>query len=441
MNKYILFLFFLFPGSPATAVDQGAIVQVYVTVQGSKGKYGTGFFVNSSGQFTTAYHVVEGARKIRLVTADNKIFDNIRVDFISPDHDIAILQIIKKVSTPVYLQFYVTMPKISDRILATGNPRGIAHQSFFGHITSEKFLSSHVVSDQNGKAVFNTEISPIDLLPLDLTIYTGMSGGPVIFENKVIAILSASYSEGGSLVWGIPAKYVHEKYLKRIDKNVSDMSWPEFKLLSTGSRSLEILQSFDASDAALLEQFFTEGEAFEKTFLDTSNKFSSCAATFDAWKLMKGNNKTSQKKQTNNFFEDQFISDMQACLGYMLIGLEKLGDFEYALSVTYAKAQNAINNRISTETNIEKPKLAILSLQGAFPSIFPPQIVSNIRGALKKIPTMDPSGNSDDLDMITKDLFDAIAMDSDDTQNRAAKIFYEMRLISVFFNRLILSSE
>jgi len=98
-------------------------------------------------------------------------------------------------------------------------------------------LNSINFSDKDGYKLFNKNI---DLIPLDLTIYGGMSGGPLIDqEGNVIGILSGSYNEGGSIAWAIPSKYLIDLLNTNTQLiSLKDMKWPELKLMSNSWDSL-----------------------------------------------------------------------------------------------------------------------------------------------------------------------------------------------------------
>jgi hypothetical protein len=396
MKKIILLtIFFVLLPSLSFSTIQDAIVQIFVTTADNKGKQGTGFFTSDTGQIVTAYHVVEGADQIKVVTADNVPYVAIRVDFISTQHDTAILQIMEKVSTKNFLEVVSFVPNTGEQVMTVGNPRGIPYQTFIGYVTSNKFIRSEAVSDVNGKPIFNIEKPTIDILGLDLTIYTGMSGAPIISRKKAIGVLSASLNEGGSFTWGVPVKYImSEKYLQRIVEKPSKINWPKFDLLSTGTRSLEQLKSFMASDGVLLDRYFSKGENLKNRFDLLSDRFSSCVVSYNAWSMLfeKPNLSTEQKEENPLMtkINDSLWPELESCLISLITEMEEFSQLESSLMATHDQIRLAVN-RLSKKAEIKLPSLNMISLNQPFPSIIAPSRVHRMMSLIQRVPEIDPN--------------------------------------------------
>src|ERR1700751_4864982 len=81
------------------AQAQEALVRIYVTLSNGRSQ-GSGFFTSNDGKIITAYHVIQGANAIEVRSEKLGTFTNIRVDSISPDYDLAVLQVLNSGVTP-----------------------------------------------------------------------------------------------------------------------------------------------------------------------------------------------------------------------------------------------------------------------------------------------------------------------------------------------------
>jgi hypothetical protein len=215
----------------SSAFAQDAVVRVFARRPGGASQ-GTGFFSSPEGQVVTAYHVVEGATRIEVQHNPLGTFANIRVDLVAPEFDLAVLQILNPVLETPSLQFDLA-PDLGAALVLSGFPRGGELQQFRGHATRRAFVSSHTIRDAGGRRLFDGNI---DVVPLDLSIYSGMSGGPVIGPRGVVGVLSGSYDEGGGIGWAIPAKYLRS--MTAIERKPDEFAWPRLSLMAAAWRSL-----------------------------------------------------------------------------------------------------------------------------------------------------------------------------------------------------------
>src|SRR5215469_1375825 len=182
---------------------QEAVVRIYATLNNGRSQ-GSGFFTSNDGQIITAYHVVQGASAIEVRSEKLGTFTNIRVDSISPDYDLAVLKVLNSGETPfVNLSDYA--PGIQDDLQVQGYPVGAPYQLIRTSATRPGFVETSEYNNMRGEKLFAWNIQ---VIPLGAMVFPGMSGGPVIYRNRVLGILSGSYVQGGSMAWAIPAKYV-----------------------------------------------------------------------------------------------------------------------------------------------------------------------------------------------------------------------------------------
>lgn len=258
IQHVIFILCILSAGIPSFA--QEALVKIYNESPGGHSQ-GTGFFTSDDGQIVTAYHVIKGANGIRVVHDKLGMFENIIVEFIAPEYDLAVLQISNFIAKPSWLHLDRN-PDLTVELQLKGYPRGGMLQQFRGYATRSEFVNSHTIRDRRGMRLFKAEI---DVIPLDLSIYTGLSGGPVIGLRGVIGVLSGSYSEGGGIGWAIPSKYLSAEYLTNIHQIPKEISWPDLKM-SAAWRNLRTTVWKNVEAGQILEQYLEEVETAARIF-------------------------------------------------------------------------------------------------------------------------------------------------------------------------------
>jgi serine protease Do len=145
--------------------------------------FGSGFLVDPKGVVMTAAHVVDGADEVTVELNDGRKF--VSRDIKADDKtDLAIIRIQAKDALP-YLEFGDSdAMEIGDRVLAVGEPFGLA-----GTVTSG------IICAKGGNLGMNMYD---DFLRTDAAINPGNSGGPLInMQGQVIGINSAIKSKSG----------------------------------------------------------------------------------------------------------------------------------------------------------------------------------------------------------------------------------------------------
>ena len=168
---------------------------------------GSGFYI-SPNQLLTAWHVVQGARK---VTITNSVGQESSAEVIEswPDRDLALIQVDEPGSV-TWLALSDRQPVEGETVLAMGYPFG------FNLFSSEGIVSSRV-SNPKGES--------IDLFSTDAVVNPGMSGGPLIgSDGQVLGLLSRIYSSTGSfagMTFAYPAFLIKE-LTGRVDQGKSN---------------------------------------------------------------------------------------------------------------------------------------------------------------------------------------------------------------------------
>lgn len=247
--------------------NEKAIVVIYTTLdRGSiQRSQGTGFFISQNGTFITAYHVIEGAIEIDVFDYKGRKYENIKIQQIDAENDLAILRLKTNRKVP-FLKLSIALPDVQENLQVIGHPRGILNQVLRGHTTQSGLLDAKAISSANGKPIFASRKTSIDIIPLDITVYTGMSGAPVINENgEVVGVLSGSFQQGGSFTWAIPTKqiYLLQDRPSRNQK-IDEMEWPKLTLMASGWVNLTRSYRFNGRALTVLQNFYRELSRIER---------------------------------------------------------------------------------------------------------------------------------------------------------------------------------
>jgi serine protease Do len=132
---------------------------------------GTGFYINSSGDILTAYHVIEGAGYFEVSNENQDLF---RADVIGVNakYDLAILRLRTSSATPSATLGYTTQLEEGEPLVAIGNSKNEFLASKYG-----QFL--HLDHDA-------LELAPPDLIVSDVPVDHGDSGGPVLNSKGIV---------------------------------------------------------------------------------------------------------------------------------------------------------------------------------------------------------------------------------------------------------------
>jgi len=171
---------------PTSAVVYQRILPSLVTIEtkgpdtkGDSEGLGTGVIVNAAGSILTAFHVVDGATRIRVSFVDGTR-SRARVVSSDPEHDIAVVLAERppEVIVPAVLGGGA---RVGDEAYAVGNP--------LGYIDS---LTSGVISGLERSSETNDGKTLRGLIQFDAAVNPGNSGGPLLNRGgQVIGIVTA----------------------------------------------------------------------------------------------------------------------------------------------------------------------------------------------------------------------------------------------------------
>ncbi|MBS0332799.1 MAG: Do family serine endopeptidase [Proteobacteria bacterium] len=155
---------------------------------------GSGFFISADGYIVTNNHVVEGADKVTVRTADERSLPA-RVIGRDPDTDLAVIKV-EGHDFPFVSFEDRAKPRVGDWVVAVGNPFNLGGTATAGIVSA---MSRPQVSGSGY----------VDYMQIDAPINRGNSGGPTFdLYGRVVGVNSAIFSPSGGSVgigFDIPA--------------------------------------------------------------------------------------------------------------------------------------------------------------------------------------------------------------------------------------------
>lgn len=157
------------------------------------GSLGSGFIVHRDGYVVTNFHVVNGARQIKVELLDGR---KLPADLISsdPDADLAILKVQHDAPLPTLELGDSSDLMIGEPVIAVGNPLGFSHSVSSGILSA---LHRDLTGDNGAKML-------TDVIQTDTAINPGNSGGPLLnIYGQVIGINTAIRSDAQNIGFAI----------------------------------------------------------------------------------------------------------------------------------------------------------------------------------------------------------------------------------------------
>lgn len=174
---------------------------------------GSGFIIDEEGKVVTNYHVINGAREVKVILSTGEEV-NAKVVNYDADADIAVLDITDDIKMPGVAKLGDSSKLVAgEDVIAIGNPLG---KEF------SKTVTKGVVSSPNRELSMETnvqstpegEVATQEFIQTDAAINPGNSGGPLINANgEVIGINTAKKvgEEIEGIGFSIPINIVKEK--------------------------------------------------------------------------------------------------------------------------------------------------------------------------------------------------------------------------------------
>ncbi len=226
---------------PGSSQELDRVVEVRADL-GNRTSRGTGYLFRYDDQVLTAYHVVRRAQQIEIWHGDEH-YTQIRVENAYPGYDTVILRIVDErksgvpLPTPIHQETTFDWDRTSKVSTAGFVWKFEGVDRFKGDLTRDAIVSSMVIKDSNNHNIFNHDIA---VALVDLTVYSGMSGAPVFYQDRLIGVLSGSVArtvdqEGRDVSWVIPISIVesHGSPVLREVWPSRFLTWPEFSLMNS----------------------------------------------------------------------------------------------------------------------------------------------------------------------------------------------------------------
>ncbi len=155
---------------------------------GGGGGTGSGFIWDAAGHVVTNFHVIEGARRVRVRLDSGEAVDA-RVIGTAPDHDLAVLQLADNRARlrPIPLGTSADL-KVGQAVFAIGNPFGLS-----------RTLTTGIISALDRRLTTSTRRRIAGVIQIDAAINPGNSGGPLLDSGgRLIGVNTAIISDTGS---------------------------------------------------------------------------------------------------------------------------------------------------------------------------------------------------------------------------------------------------
>jgi S1-C subfamily serine protease len=149
---------------------------------------GSGFVWDPDGHVVTNFHVVDGARSLRVTFQNQKTFEASLVG-IEPRKDIAVLKVnaTRDLLKPIAVSQHVSL-EVGQKAIAIGNPFGLDHT-----------LTTGVVSALGRQVQGAGGVTIRDMIQTDAAINPGNSGGPLLDSTgSLIGMNTMIYSKSGA---------------------------------------------------------------------------------------------------------------------------------------------------------------------------------------------------------------------------------------------------
>lgn len=193
---------------------------------------GTGFFVSNNGYIITNYHVVDGARNIKVTKVNGDSYKKFlaKVEVSDKQNDLAII----KITDPAFssignlpYSFKFTAANIGEECFVLGYP-------LISTMGTDIKLTNGIISAKTG---FNGSVSEYQI---SAPIQPGNSGGPLFDKNgNIIGVVCAKHAQAENAGYAIKASYIRNL----IELLPQDITFPQTNLLmgKTLSKQTEIV--------------------------------------------------------------------------------------------------------------------------------------------------------------------------------------------------------
>ncbi len=194
-------------------VQKSVVTVAVLDMEGNVLRIGSGFFIDRDGTLVTNDHVLDGAYRAEIKTADGDIFPIDSVIARNPLVDLLKVRVRIPRERVVPVVLAVDEPAIADRVVVIGSPMGL-----------EQTISEGIVSAVR-------EHPPIGkVYQLTAPISPGSSGGPALnLKGQVIGVISFQAARGQNLNFAVSVKT-----LQMLTNETRELSIAEWTIEKSG---------------------------------------------------------------------------------------------------------------------------------------------------------------------------------------------------------------
>jgi hypothetical protein len=262
-----LVIFWLFCGQGHAQDRTRSIVTIYTTTQLDRIKQGSGFVIGP-GVLATAYHVIQGAQSVQIITSTGQSLSDIKIRNYDPASDLALIEFSPQPALPA-LPIQDRIPGTDEGLFMAGAAAGMRNQIYAVRLVQPHLVPLRAFNDTRGQPLFSSPPSAT-VFQIASIVYGGMSGGPVIDGSGfAVGVLGGSFREKGGYGWAIPAQMLiailNRPSMRVLPQQI--LEWPPILLLSGTLRSTEYFVRRDTDTFARIDNF-----AANTYRLDTINR-------------------------------------------------------------------------------------------------------------------------------------------------------------------------
>jgi len=175
-------------------VQPSVVVILTYDEKGKIFKQGSGFFINQNGDIITNRHVLQGANRAEIKTAEGKIHPITRI--VAEDKEGDLLRVSVNIPQKLVhtIQLSHSIPEVGEQVIVIGDPLGL-----------EQTVSDGIVSAVRDIPEFGK------IIQITAPISPGSSGSPVVnMKGEVIGVATFQVIKGQNLNFAIPSERVAE---------------------------------------------------------------------------------------------------------------------------------------------------------------------------------------------------------------------------------------
>ena len=155
---------------------------------------GSGFFISQNGDVITNWHVLQGANRAEIKTAQGKVYPINKIVAEDKEADIIRVSVDIPLKAIFPLQVSVSIPEAGERIVVIGSPLGL-----------ERTVADGIVSAVRDIPEFGK------IIQITAPLSPGSSGSPVVnMKGEVIGVATFQVVEGQNLNFAIPGERVRK---------------------------------------------------------------------------------------------------------------------------------------------------------------------------------------------------------------------------------------